>query len=430
MFIRQVEHRRSAAVRIALGLFFFVVGLFGAVYAVAGDIEEVTRDGVLYVSNPSRPLETPSTLEADELWRFGGDDDDDMVFGVLGHVASDADGNVYMLDIQLDEVLVLSPDGEYIRTIGRSGEGPGEFRRPVGLFVTSSGEVAIVQRIPGRIVLLTPTGEPAGILTVPQADDGVLAFNGAARSGDHFLIAPQRFSRRETGAEVIASLIRVDAQGNPTTTYFEQRVTRNFAASELEEREVSGTLLWRVGPEGTVFVSDDFDAYRIKVWRPEGATDRVIEREYEHRPRSADEIKRRTPRPRMGRRRGGRGAGVEIKPSKTDRDIVDMFPRTDGTLWVLSSRGAFDAPDGSIADFDVFDADGRFIRQITLVGRGDYDEDVFHFIGDRFYVVTGVRPALAALRGSATDTETDLSEEAEPMVVICYDLAAVAHGQP
>jgi hypothetical protein len=353
-----------------------------------------------------------------------------MVFGVLGHVASDVDGNIYLLDIQLDEVLVLSPDGEYIRTIGRSGDGPGEFRRPVGLFTTSSGEVAIVQRIPGRIVLLTPTGEPAGTLTVPQADDGVLAFNGAARSGNHFLVASQRFSRRETGAEVIASLVRVDVQGNPTTTYFEQRVTRNFAASELEEREVSGTLLWRVGPEGTVFVSDDFDAYRIKVWRPEGAIDRVIEREYEHRSRSADEMTRRVPRPRMGRRRGGRGAGVEIKPSETDRDILDMFPRADGTLWVLSSRGAFDGPEGAIGGFDVFDTDGRFIRQITLVGRGDFDEDVFYLIGERFYVITDVRPALAALRGSATETETDLGEEAEPMVVICYDLIPAVHEKP
>lgn len=424
MVIRSVMCRRSFINGIVFGLVFAVAALFAAAPAHAGDIRKVTRDGVLHVSNPSHPLESPSTLEAEELWRFGGDDEDDFVFGVLGHIASDADGNVYMLDIQLDEVLVLSPDGEYIRTIGRSGEGPGEFRRPVGMFITSAGEVAIVQRIPGRIVLLTTTGEPAGVLTVPQTDDGVQAFNGAARSGDHFVVAPQRFSRREAGAEVIASLIRVDAQGTQTASYFEQRVTRSFASTEIDEREVSGTLLWRVGPGGAVFVSDDFDAYRIKVFRPDGSIDRVIEREYAHRNRSDDEMKRRVPRPRMGRRRGGRGAGMEIKPSETDRDILNMFPRNDGALWVLSSRGAFDAPDESIAGFDVFDNEGRFAGHVTLIGQGDYDQDVFHLIGDRFYVVTGVRPALAALRGTAPEAETEVDEEAEPMTVICYDLAA------
>jgi hypothetical protein len=421
---------RSLVTGVVFGFFFVAAYPLAVAPALAGDIQEVTRDGVLHVSNPSRPLEQPSTLEADEQWRFGGDDEEDFVFGVLGHIASDADGNVYMLDIQLDEVLVLSPDGEYLRTIGRSGEGPGEFRRPVGMFVTSAGNVAIVQRIPGRIVLLTPAGEPAGILTVPAADDGVQAFNGAARSGDQFVVATQRFSRREAGAEVIASLIRVDAQGTQTAEYFEQRVTRNFAASEMDEKEVSGTMLWRVGPEGAVFVSDDFDAYRFQVFRPEGSIDRVIEREYAHRARTADEMQRRAPRPWMRRRRGGHGAGMEIKASKTDRDILDMFPRNDGTCWVLSSRGAFDAPSESIAGFDVFNADGRFTGQVTLTGQGDYDEDVFYLIGDRLFVVTGVRPALAALRGAAPEAEIEVDEEAEPMTVICYDLAPIVQGQP
>jgi hypothetical protein len=121
---------------------------------------------------------------------------------------------------------------------------------------------------------------------------------------------------------------------------------------------------------------------------------------------------------------------MEIKASKTDRDILDMFPRNDGTCWVLSSRGAFDAPSESIAGFDVFNADGRFTGQVTLTGQGDYDEDVFYLIGDRLFVVTGVRPALAALRGAAPEAEIEVDEEAEPMTVICYDLAPIVQGQP
>jgi hypothetical protein len=207
----------------------------------AGEARETTRDGILYVENPSRPAESPSTLQPVERWRIGGDEDEDVVFGVIDGVAADAD--VYLLDIQLSEVLVYTADGEYVRTIGREGEGPGEFRRPAGVFIAPAGQVAVVQAMPGKIVLLTPGGDPAGEYPVPAPDDGVQFFERAARSGDQIVVAPRRFSRRETGADITSTLIRVDARGNQTAQYLVQQVTREFAVTELDEKAVSGTLV-------------------------------------------------------------------------------------------------------------------------------------------------------------------------------------------
>lgn len=53
---------------------------------------------------------------------------------VLAAVPDD-DGNLFVLDQGHKSVLVFGPDGSLIQTIGREGEGPGEFRRPwqVGL---------------------------------------------------------------------------------------------------------------------------------------------------------------------------------------------------------------------------------------------------------------------------------------------------------
>jgi hypothetical protein len=42
----------------------------------------------------------------------------------------DARGNLYVLDLFLAQILVLSPSGELLRTIGREGSGPGEYIRP------------------------------------------------------------------------------------------------------------------------------------------------------------------------------------------------------------------------------------------------------------------------------------------------------------
>jgi len=51
-------------------------------------------------------------------------------FGVVSDLAADDDGNVYVLDQRADAVRVFAPSGEYLRTIGQRGPGPGQFSRP------------------------------------------------------------------------------------------------------------------------------------------------------------------------------------------------------------------------------------------------------------------------------------------------------------
>jgi hypothetical protein len=196
---------------------------------------------------------------------------------------------------------------------------------------------------------------------------------------------------------------------------------REFASMSFDEKEM-GAMYWRCGADGRIYVSDDFDAYRIVVYSPSGAVERVIERDYQHRKRSAEEMEENKPRIRF-RGRGGHNQSPETKASETDRDILAMFPRADGTLWVVSSRGGLDAGDGAIATFDVFDAAGRFERQVTVMGDGDYREDGLHFVGSHLYVVKGLR---SAQRAQAGGTEEELSDEelenAEPVALVCYDL--------
>src|SRR5690606_16360601 len=51
--------------------------------------------------------------------------------GELSHVsglAADAAGNVYVMQEQPVRISVFGPDGNYLRDIGRAGDGPGEFR--------------------------------------------------------------------------------------------------------------------------------------------------------------------------------------------------------------------------------------------------------------------------------------------------------------
>ena len=71
-----------------------------------------------------------ATIKLPELWRLGGDsEDEEEFFGVISDIDIDAAGQVYLLDSQLNEAKIYTKDGEFVRSIGREGEGP-SFHHP------------------------------------------------------------------------------------------------------------------------------------------------------------------------------------------------------------------------------------------------------------------------------------------------------------
>jgi len=416
-------------------LFLFSAAAFVAVFSCApsgaaasdwkGKTE--TREGVLHVLNPAEPAEPPMEITLDERWRIGEDSEsEDEFFGVIMEIATGTDGTVYILDTQLHQVSIYSPEGEFVRAIGHEGEGPGEFRRPGNLILLPGGNIGVVQTMPGKIVMLSPEGKPLGNYPVPEAPGGgVRFFLGCQRAGDNILLGVNEFSQSEAGFKTIFHIIAVNPKGEQIASYLSIENQRDAANMVFDEKESSGFgTPWIAGKDGRVYASKVFDAYRIEVWRPDGARDRVIERQYQSRARSSEEMERASRRFRVRIN----NAEPERKISKTDRDIFRMFPRNDGTLWVLSSRGGFSAPKGVLGVFDVFDAEGKFIRQVSLKGEGSIERDGLFFAGERLYVVTDLVSARFAAFGGGAGGAAEEEADTEPMSVICYQLGQPLHG--
>jgi hypothetical protein len=359
-------------------------------------------------------------IELERIWEVGADEDEEFLFGVLSSLAVDGSGNVYTLDRQLTEVSMFSPDGEYLGPVGREGEGPGEFTRIGQVFVSAPGEIGVVQRMPGRIVTVRTDGTPGGEIPLPDSLTGSpVYFFGAARAGSDLVLNLRQVERRPSGVKLSTALVRIDASGREMARLSEFSETRDMTSFTIDERS-SAPILWDVDPDGNVCVNDSFTRYEVRVHAPTGEVLRILRRDYEPRQRSAEEVRRNTPRMAIQRRGGQRRDATGI-PSPTDRDVQAIFCRPDRSVWVLSSRGAFDPPEGILAVFDEFDASGAFSGKVALRGGGDFSEDGLHLVGNRLFLTRGLRAAERAARGEGDD-----DEGAEPMSVVCFELSARA----
>jgi hypothetical protein len=420
---------------------FAVATLIAAVPAAAGTWsgKEEVREGVRHVMNPAKAMEDPTTVKLQELWRLGGEsEDENEFFGLIGRITADSKGNVYLLDSQLSEVKIYGADGKFLKKIGREGEGPGEFRRPGDMFLLPDGNLGVMQTVPGKIVKLTGDGTPAGDFPLPEpAGGGFQVLRGGQLAGNNLAlqrmiqVIDQSSGGQPTKADLVFTIDLVSADGKLLSTMETKTSTLNFASSIITE-ETFDTFenRWTVGDDGRIYACPSRDNYMIKVWTPDGKLDRVITREYQHYVRTADEKEytrkiwsgflKRVPNP-------------DLRISDNDKDINNVYVRDDGSIWVLSAHGARKKPAGSLGTFDVLDADGRFVRQVTLMGQGDPQEDAYFFDKDRIYVVTGfLNAALAAQGGGEAEGEESAeAEDVAPMEVICYrvDAPVLAKGK-
>ena len=77
----------------------------------------------------------PPEWSVEPVFSLGGAEARDTTeeFGQIRSVVADGDGQIYVADRILSTVRQFGAQGSFVRTIGREGQGPGEYRRPAGL---------------------------------------------------------------------------------------------------------------------------------------------------------------------------------------------------------------------------------------------------------------------------------------------------------
>lgn len=311
-----------------------------------------------------------------------------FLLGEVSGLAFDASGRLYVADFQDPRVVVFDSTGRHLATIGRKGEGPGEFTAPTGPVIGADGALYLrnMSRIQ-RFVKDPKTGLPTrfdrhfdGPLYAPwrsklpsQIDaQGRFHFPLEATTGGAEFLTRYGYRRYRLDGTALDSL------GVPT--HPTQRASwASVQTSAGGGRMVAGLNIvpfhpvpvWAVSATGTIF-SSPADRYLIVESDASGRVLRQITRADTPRPILAAERAESTRA--LGRRLDSLTVPLErvmgVSPEVRARRLPTSYPAVaglvaapDGALWVRR----WSLPTAASATlFDVFGADGRYRETVHL----------------------------------------------------------------
>ncbi len=196
-------------------------------------------------------LVTPVTEEVFTVGALEGKDWE--IFGRIQSVRFDADGNLHIFDRQADRVVVMGGDGGFLRTVGKPGEGPGEFSSLIGLSVFRDGSYAAISF--GSIHRFDVEGEFTG--TVPaDASTGIPLRAQALPDGRLLSTNTFRMNMPIAGRSVSLST-NEDSEGRPIEIFSldEGASELLYTAWELPEEDGNSSEMSVSGSSAAVSIS-------------------------------------------------------------------------------------------------------------------------------------------------------------------------------
>jgi len=328
----------------------------------------IAKEGdVTVIKNPLEPIYKTPVLELKEDLSIGGPDaQGEYAIGQIRAFVVDDAGTIYVLDSKNFNVKVFDQSGEFLRTIGRKGQGPGEFELPLMLsLVRTSGELAVHQ-VTRRMSFFKTDGTFLRHLLFKD----LFAGRGVCDSKGHIYIMEVR--REDRGSRFVIKKLASDG---------------TVIATLAESPAPGGGKFDPFAPVGWFQIdrNDNFvygypETYEIQFFGPSDPKvfKRVI-RDYEPVAVTAKE--------RAEQEKAAQGTGTVFDFSKFHGAYRWFFLSDLGHLFVATYEKT---KDGKIIH-DIFDPEGRFIGRIPLKGMGlgvfkgkyyarEEDEDGFQYV--------------------------------------------------
>jgi|GEM_PF-5838083 len=347
------------------------------------------------------PAEPPKVtrLQLQERWRIEADDSDAPLLAyfyssqVFVH-----DGRVYMLDGQLCHVLVYSDDGEYLDTIMREGDGPGEIRNPGAMKLCSGERIGVRHGYPTRIELVDLDGTPSSSWRL-QAN--AWAGNFQETPNGWFLVYTESKESDEPGvfsSEFHAALH--DDEGRRTLDFHsdQKKWSHLDGGGNDEADEFNPWYSAVVVGDSHIVYAGERDSYQLEWRNLEGEVIQVVTRDFAAHRRTQAELDRIKYQSYSIVNDDLRFSDKKL--CKTDPVISSLVAQPDGSLQVRTSLFEKDMPPGMVCRYEVHEPNGELRERVEIYDpSGDYDVDydAIALLDDgRAMVLRNVRPASRA----------------------------------
>jgi hypothetical protein len=138
-----------------------------------GTIKE--ENGVQIIKNPVAPIYGENILILEEELSIGkGNGEGEYLFSEIrspwATVAVDKQDRIYVLDVRERHVLVFDNTGKLLKTIGRRGQGPGEFQYPHKILISAQDEIIVEDPQMHRLTYFSLEGECLKTISLSKAD--------------------------------------------------------------------------------------------------------------------------------------------------------------------------------------------------------------------------------------------------------------------
>lgn len=379
----------------------FVVSAFphgrveGQVVSVAGEaVSVVDSAGIPIVTSDPLASDRRCTV-ADEPFFAVGDalGDERYEFYTLRGMARLSDGSVAVIDRRDQRVRIFSETGEFTRSMGGRGEGPGEFRNPWFLWVLPGDTLWVGDYRPQRFNVFTSDGEFIRLVTLdplypnPSHGGGVLSGGTSINQrrdfeGErHDFRTPQALFLEAHGPDGTFSGLSLSLSGR---RFGSVESAPDFLLGPLFDGESDvdargTTVAVTTGHDPEIRLLDArFRLRRIIRWSDE---DRDVSRS-DVRAWRADYLERQ---PDLGDFAATLGPTVEALVSD-ERPVADRFPAVssvavarDGRIWVRR----YPRP-RETTGWLVFEPDGGFLCHVDSVpGFQPYEFGADYILGSR-----------------------------------------------
>ena len=310
-----------------------------------GSIEEI--NGTIIVKNPEEPLfQEPLFTLKEELSIGGADDREEYLFVEMSRIAIDDDDNIYILDRRGAHVKVFDSSGTYIRTIGRKGQGPGEFQNPIEMFITHDNEMVVEDFANRRLSFYALDGEH---LKDQSFGDKLLGKIAVDPEGSFYAMTTEYYVPTENGIRIGQYLIKkFDDHLN-----FLYTLDSSNVPEQMDHFMYYFMLLFDINKDGNIIVGNGRD-YILDIFDAGGGLIRKIEKEYNPVEVTQEAVEEQK-----------ENMLFQLKTKiPTHHSAYRSFRWSeDNRIYVWT----WDKPaDGSKYVYDVFDSEGRYISKMSL----------------------------------------------------------------